>query len=149
MNALTTKKIQLPAMGANSIEKVYELESLAMALPQAEIATHHALHAGMYARTIMIPAGVILTGALIKIDTILIVSGHVHIFTGNETIEIEGYSILTASAGRKQVFTAVTDTYLTMLFKTEAKTYTKAEDEFTDEAHLLMSRHANAINMEE
>ena len=34
---------------------------------QVPIETRHVLHAGMYARTICIPAGVLITGALVKV----------------------------------------------------------------------------------
>lgn len=148
MNSLVTAQENLiPAMSTYSVEKVRALESCSAALlPQVNIATSHVLHAGMYARTIMIPAGVMLTGALIKVATVLIFSGHAHVFIGDETAEINGYRVLAASAHRKQAFVAVTDTYLTMLFKSEADTYSQAEDEFTDEPHILMSRKDGAIN---
>lgn len=147
MNNLITTENRIPAMSAYSISKVRALESCSAALlPQVNIATSHVLHAGMYTRTIMIPAGVMLTGALIKIATILIVSGHAHVFLDDETAEINGYRVLAASQNRKQAFVAVTDTYLTMLFKSEADTHTQAENEFTDEPDILMSRKDGAIN---
>ena len=39
--------------------------------PQVAIQTTHHFHAGLYSRTIRIPAGVMITGALIKIPTLL------------------------------------------------------------------------------
>lgn len=147
MNALVTTENRIPAMSQCAIDKVRALESCSAALlPQVNISTSHVLHAGMYARTIMIPAGVMLTGALIDIRTTLIICGHVHVFIGDETAEIIGYRVLAAEAGRKQAFVAVTDTYLTMLFKTDAICVADAEEEFTSETHLLMSRADGAIN---
>lgn len=131
---------QLPAMTSEEVTKVRALESHLAQLPQVEITTQHHFHAGLYARTICIPAGVMLTGALIRIPTLLIVSGHVTVFIGGEARELAGYHVLPGQAGRKQAFLAHADTYLTMTFATQAATVERAEEEFTAEADLLMSR---------
>ena len=146
MTALTIAENRIPAMSAEAIDKVRRLEGEAMKLPQVEIATQHVIHAGMYARTIRIPAGVLLTGALIKIATLLIVSGHATVFMDGETVELCGYHVLPASAGRKQVFLAHADTDLTMLFPSSAQSVEAAEHEFTDEAHLLISRRDDGLD---
>lgn len=108
--------------------------------PQVAIQTTHHFHAGLYSRTIRIPAGVMITGALIKIPTLLIVSGHASVFIGGESRLLCGYHILPGQAGRKQVFIAHKDTDLTMVFASSASTVEQAESEFTDETSLLMSR---------
>lgn len=131
----------LLAMTGEDVEKVHRLETQLRDLEQVSIRTDHHLHAGLYSRTIRIPAGVMITGALIRISTLLIVSGHVLVFTGGEPLELCGYHVIPGQAGRKQVFVAHADTYLTMLFATTATTVEQAEAEFTDEANLLMSRY--------
>lgn len=140
MNQITITKPSLPAMSADDVGKVGRLEEHLRSLDQVQIETTHHFHAGMYARTVRIPEGVIITGALIRIATLLIVSGHATAFVGGESIELCGYNVLPASAGRKQVFFAHADTYLTMLFPTSATTVEEAEAEFTDETELLVSR---------
>jgi hypothetical protein len=135
----------LPAMSVDALEKVRRVEACLMEMPQADIPTAHLLHAGLYARTIRIPAGVVLTGALIKLATVLVLSGRATVYTGNEALELCGYHVLPASAGRKQVFVAHEDTDLTMLFPSTALSVEDAEAEFTDEAHLLLSRRASAF----
>lgn len=130
----------IPEMQDTAVAKVYQFETLNLERPQVPIITHHNLHGGMYARTIMIPANIVLTGALIKIPTILIVSGHAIVYTGNESRELIGYHVLSASKNRKQVYLTKTDTHVTMVFPTEAESVLQAEEEFTDEGHLLMSR---------
>lgn len=146
-NLVVTSENRIPAMSQCAIDKVRALEDCSAALlPQVNIATSHVLHAGMYARTVMIPAGVLITGALIKIATVLIVSGHVRVFLDDETVEINGHRVFAASAHRKQAFVALTDTYLTMIFKSDAYNHQQAEDQFTDEPDILMSRKDNAIN---
>lgn len=115
-------------------------------LPQVDIPTDHVIHGGMYARTIFIPAGVVLTGVLIRVPTMLIFNGHATVNAGDEPVTLTGYHVLAASAGRRQAFLAHGDTWLTMIFATKAATVAEAEDEFTNEAHLLLSRNADAQN---
>jgi hypothetical protein len=140
VSALTAAVPQLPAMSDEAIARVRLLEARMLEMPQAEIDTSHLFHAGMYARSILIPAGVCLTGVLIKRATVVILSGHASIYTGGEVIELQGYHVMAGAQGRKQVFLAYEDTYLTMIFPTETSTVEAAEDEFTDETSLLMSR---------
>lgn len=132
----------IPAMSAKAIRAVRALEEKVLALPQVPIATRHVLHAGMYARTICVPAGVLITGAHITIPTLLILSGHATLFIGDEDVELTGYAVIPASAGRKQAIYAHADTLLTMLFPTAARTVEDAEQEFTDEPERLGSRRA-------
>ncbi|MDR1125293.1 MAG: hypothetical protein LBM64_04420 [Deltaproteobacteria bacterium] len=132
--------IHLPGMGRSEAESVRQLESAALAMPQVHIPTDHAFHAGMYARTIMIPAGVALTGAQIKIPTILIISGDTLIFGENGPTRYAGYHVALGQCGRKQAFYALRDTYLTMLFPMDAATVDEAERRFTDEYEKLFSR---------
>lgn len=137
---ITMPAASIPSMSDDAVAKVSAFEDYALQLPQVEIRTSHAFHAGMYARTIMLPAGTVLTGALIKIATVLIVSGDVTAYIGGETIDFNGYHVLPADEHRKQAFVAHSDTYLTMIFPTGAATIEDAENEFTDEAHKLISR---------
>lgn len=132
--------LAIPQSMPAAIGAVRALEAVQRQMPQVEIQTTHSLHAGTYARTCLIPAGVRLTGALIKIPTTVIVSGDVTVFVGDGTIRMTGYHVVEAEAGRKQVFLAHADTYLTMLFASDSDTVEEAENEFTDEADALMSR---------
>lgn len=130
----------LAAMSPESVDKVRRLETEILALPQTDPETEHLFHAGLYARTVHIPAGAVMTGALIKIATVLIVSGRVTVFTEGEPLQIDGYRVLAGAAGRKQAFMAHDDTWLTMLFATDVSDVAEAEAQFTDEAGLLLSR---------
>lgn len=139
--AIDATRPRFPAMSDEAVGKVRELEERALTAPQVEVETWHVLHAGMYARTIRIPAGVVLTGALIKRATLLVFHGHASVFIGDGEIELAGHHVIPASAGRKQAFIAHAVTDLTMLFPTTAATVEEAEAEFTDEADRLLSRH--------
>ncbi len=142
MHEVIATRPVIPPMSARAIGAIRALEERVLALPQVQIETRHVLHAGMYARTICIPAGVLATGALIKIPTLLIVSGHATLFIGADDVELKGYAVVPASAGRKQAVYAHADTLVTMLFPTAARTVEEAEQEFTDEPGRLRSRHA-------
>lgn len=137
---LATTENRILPMSAVAIEKVKHLTAASLKLPQVEIETMHIIHGGMYARTIMIPAGVTLTGALIKIATIIVISGNVRVFMEDSTVEIEGYRVLIASGNRKQAFYALTDTWMTMIFPSKVSCVKEAEMEFTDETDMLISR---------
>jgi hypothetical protein len=147
MDKLTTTHNRLPAMNADDIGKVRQLESLLAELPQVELETQHIIHGGTYSRTIMIPAGAALTGALLKIPTSLVICGRVTVFIGDKTLELTGYNVLPASAGRKQAFYAHTDTCLTMFCATEAQTIDAIETEMTDEVDLLCSHKDTSTNL--
>lgn len=147
MTGLVASHTAIPPMTNEQVDKVRALEAEAAKFPQVELETQHLLHAGMYARTIMIPAGVMITGALIKRATTLIVAGSTTVFVGDKTIDLHGYHVMAGSAGRKQVFLAHADTWLTMIFPTGAQTVEEAEAEFTDEVDNLLSRLADGRNL--
>jgi len=136
----------LPPMSADAVDRVRCLEDVVGHCPQVVVETDHLIHAGMYARTIHVPAGMVLTGALIRVPTIVIVSGDCTVYAGEESIDLIGYRVLPGGAGRKQVFVTRTDTDITMLFPTQAGSVEEAEAEFTDEVGLLMSRRYQDLN---
>ena len=133
-------------MTESQVDCVRKLESEMFKMPQVNIPAHHTIHGGVYTRTVLVPAGVLIAGVLIKIPTTLIVAGDCEAFVGEGCTRLTGYHVLTASPHRKQAFLAYTDTYLTMLFKTTATTVAEAEEEFTDESHILMSRKEDVAN---
>jgi hypothetical protein len=123
---------------------VEEAEGRWSELEQIELATEHVFHAGMYARTLRLPAGTVITGALVKIPTLLIVNGNARMTVNDGWVELSGYNVIPACGGRKQVFWCVGDVEMTMLFPTAAQTVEQAEEEFTDEADKLLSRRQEA-----
>lgn len=146
MNELVLFGQSIQKMSESAIEKVRNIEAISLCLEQVKIPTRHVFHAGIYSRSITIPAGIVLTGAYITTPTLLIVCGHAMVFCGDEWIEINGFQVVPASAGRKQAFAALSDTHLTMSFATNSKSVEEAEEEFTNEAELLMSRQGGAEN---
>lgn len=109
-------------------------------LPQVDIQTEQFLHAGCYVRTCLVPKGVAIESALIKIPTTVIISGDCLIFDGKARQQITGYRIIKANAPRRAVWLAVEDTFITMFFATKNTTLEECEKEFTDEYQLLQTR---------
>jgi hypothetical protein len=127
------------------LAKTFAVQEYMQQLPQVDIETIHTIHAGIYTRTICVPAGVTITGALMKIPTTLIVNGDCLVTIGDKTAHVAGHHVLCASAGRKQIFVAISDTWLTMMFHTHAKTVGESEREFTDEYELLRSNECKNV----
>tara|TARA_R110000868_G_scaffold411755_1_gene708905 strand:- start:23253 stop:23690 length:438 start_codon:yes stop_codon:yes gene_type:complete len=138
-------KLAIHAASDQAIAKVRAFEGLLMAIPQTPIVTYHLKHAGIYARTITIPKDVVLTGAMIKVPTILVISGDVTVSTGAEVVRVIGTHVIPADAKRKQAFMAHADTTITMLFKTDEVDICRIEEYFTDEAELLFSRKGENV----
>lgn len=133
-------------MSESAIEKVRLVQNAMLELPQVDLPVHHILHGGLYSRSLVIPAGVAIAGAFIQVPTTLVVSGNVTVYANDKAYEINGYQVLVASAGRKQLFVAHTDTNMTMTFATDAKTIEDAENQFTSEPELLASRSYEHLN---
>lgn len=131
----------IPTMTAAAVANVTRLEAAALERAQVDMPVDHFLHGGIYARTVLVPAGVLITGALIKVPTVLIVRGDAVVYVGAESHRLTGYAVLPAAAHRKQAIYALEHTHLTMIFPTSAATVEEAEAEFTDEVEKLQSRH--------
>lgn len=105
-------------------------------LPQAQIDTCHVIHAGLYARTIHIPA-VVLTGARSR-ATLLIFSGHAVVTMGG-SVPMAAITCCRPRRAASRLSMALADTDLTMLFATDARDIATAEGQFTTEPERLMS----------
>jgi hypothetical protein len=130
----------LPAAPAEAIAHIAAIEEKMRGLEQIHPQMEHVLHAGMYARTCRLAAGVAIVSVLIKIPTVLIVHGGAYVLAGDRWFQIVGYRCMPAAAGRKQVYVTFEPTEITMVFPSRARTVEEAEREFTDEAEALLSR---------
>ena len=139
MSALVPS-MALAAMTPEMLDRVVRLQDVLLRADQVDIQTEHMIHAGMYARTVRVPAGVAFTGALIKRATLLIIHGKCNVLLNDGVALVDGYAVLAGGAGRKQAFVTLSDIEMTMLFPTAAKSVEEAEAEFTDEADMLLSR---------
>lgn len=129
-------------IGMPDPERVAELEDVLLALPQIDLGTTHLIHAGMYARTILIPAGTVLTGALTEADNICVMHGDITVTTDDGPQRLVGFHVLPANAGSKRAGMAHADTYWTTLFRTDETEVSKIENSVTREADRLQTRRA-------
>lgn len=123
-----------------SPETVRELERHMLEMPQVDLGAAHIVHGGMCARTIFIPAGTVLTGALTKCDNICVVHGDITVTTDEGTLRLIGFNVLPARAGFKRAGMTHADTYWTTIFATDKTEVHEIEDEMTPEADMLQTR---------
>lgn len=133
----------LPPTCPQLLDRIAVVQDVLLSAEQIAIRTEHVLHGGMYARTIRLEPGVIVSGTLVKVPTLLIVDGPCSVLVNDGWADVDGYHVLPGSAGRKQICVTRGPVVFTMIFATKARTVAEAEAEFTDEAELLMSRHAD------
>lgn len=121
-------------------ESVRRLEAEALGLPQIDLNTSHVIHEGMCSRTILVPAGALITGAQTNKPNVCIVSGDITVTTDEGPKRLTGYHVLKADAGFKRAGVAHADTYWTTIWATDLTDIRAIEDEMTDEAALLQTR---------
>lgn len=130
------------AFDSCALEKVRELEEHLAQMPQVELQTKHLVHGGMYARTILIPAGTVLTGALLKADNTCVMAGDITVTTSEGARRFTGFHVLPAEAGHKRAGFAHADTWWTAIVRTDLEDVFAIEESLTDEGHKLQSRRA-------
>lgn len=127
-------------MELEGIDKVRQFREMLAQMPQEQIPLHHLIHGKMYARTIFAKAGTVIVGTEANLDNICVVCGDITVTTENGPIRLTGFNILPATRGHKRVGITHSDTYWTTLVHTDKQTVQEAEDEMTNESHLLLSR---------
>ncbi len=141
MSELVLQEFPMAPATPEIIEKIRRIEERIRPHEHLlRVRMEHHLHAGLYARTCHLEANSVITSVLIKIPTLLIVSGTCLILAGEEWRELNGYHVLCAPAMRKQIYVTLGPTQITMAFATQARTVEEAECEFTDEWVQLLSR---------
>lgn len=125
---------------AHTTAAVHALQNNLMAMPQVDVAIEHLVHGGMYARTALIPANTVLTGAQTNADNICVVCGDITVTTDDGVKRLTGFHVLPASAGAKRAGLAHADTWWTMLARTDLQDVSDIEEALTGEADLLQTR---------
>lgn len=120
---------------------VERLERMSLALPQTAIPTEHVLNGGMYARTITIPAGVLLTGAAHKTDHINVCMGDIEVLTDDGPKRLTGLHVLATKAGMKRAGYTHGPTRWTTICRTAQTTVQAAEDELVEQPERLQTRN--------
>lgn len=123
---------------------VRELENLILQVPQVDLQTEHALSGKVYARTIHIPAGTVLTGATHKLDHVNVVCGDITVTTDDGPVRLTGYHVIQSKAGTKRAGFAHADTTWTTICHTQLSDIESIEDELVEESSQLQTR-VNAL----
>lgn len=93
---------------------VYRLEAELLKLPQVDMPVEHEFCPGLYARTMHIPAGTVLTGAVHRHDCFFVLrSGTLAVTTDGGVKAIEAGQMLHSPAGTKRAGVAMTDCVVT------------------------------------
>jgi hypothetical protein len=121
-------------------ERVRRLEGELLKLPQVDLKTQTLLHGGMCARTILIPAGAALTGAVTNKANFCVMVGDITVTTDDGMRRLTGFHVIPAGPGFKRAGYAHQDTFWTTVWPTEAACVEDAEDEMTPESNLLQTR---------
>lgn len=121
--------------------KTDALEREVAKLPQVDLQTTHAFSGGMYARTICLQAGTVLTGAVHKTDHINIVIGDISVTTDEGVIRLTGHHVLTTKAGMKRAGFAHAHTMWTTICKTDATEVREAENALVHNPEKLQTRN--------
>lgn len=93
---------------------IYRLEAELLKLPQVDMPVEHAFCDGLYARTMCIPAGTVLTGAVHRRECFFIVrSGLLAVTTDDEPRLLKAGDMFVTPAGTKRAGVAVNDVMVT------------------------------------
>ncbi len=123
-------------------ERIAALETAMFEAPQVEIETRHYFSDGIYAREIVIPAGVMLTGKIHAFEHINVVSkGSISVLTENGARRIEAPCTFIAAPGTKRVGFAHEETVWTTLHA--VPNHIRTPDEA--EALLILPTHPDAL----
>lgn len=95
-------------------EPIYRLESELLKLPQVELPIQHEFCDGLYARTMHIPAGVCLTGAIHRRESFFVVrSGTLVVTTDDGVKQLNAGDMFVTKPGTKRAGVAMTEVVVT------------------------------------
>jgi hypothetical protein len=93
---------------------IYRLEGALLQLPQVDMPVQHEFCAGLYARTMHIPAGTILTGAIHREESFFLVrKGELIVSTDNGPCTLRSGDMSISKIGTKRAGIALTDVEVT------------------------------------
>lgn len=111
-------------------DKILEAEKFLASLPQIEVEPVHTFANGLYSRTILIPAGSMITGKVHKNNDLnIVIYGHMRVRTEDGIKDVHGPCIFTGCAGVKQIGYAYDDTLWTTVHATRTTDLDELEKE--------------------
>ena len=131
---------QALVVGMPTPEAVRRMEDMLLQMPQIDLHTEQLVHGSMAARTIFIPAGTVLTGALTNIDNLCVAFGDITVTTDDGPKRLTGFNVIPANAGAKRAGVAHSDTWWVTIHRTDLTDLDAIEEEMTAESHRLQTR---------
>lgn len=120
MITVTYGKGFAPAPAPTMRQKVEQLETSMVGLPQVHCPVAHFTAPGMIARRMEIPAGTVVVGAIHKVEHLIVIAkGRLRIVTEDGTRDVGAGDILTCKPGMKNAVTALEDSAWVNLFATD------------------------------
>jgi mannose-6-phosphate isomerase-like protein (cupin superfamily) len=112
---LVDEESMLPAAQVSGQkEAIYRLEEQLLMLPQVDMPVEHVFCDGLYARTMHIPAGTCLTGAVHRYESFFVVrKGQLIVTTDNGPKLLQAGDMSVTKVGAKRAGIAVTDVEVT------------------------------------
>ena len=120
---------------------VERLEVAALAMAQVAIPTEHVISGGLYARTITIPAGIVLTGAAHKTDHLCLCMGDIEVLTDEGPRRLTGLHVLATKAGVKRAGFTHAETRWTTVCRTDLTDLAAIEAELVECPESLQTRN--------
>jgi len=103
-------------------DKIFALESLMREQPQVSLPVFHHFSHGVYARELHIPAGVMLTGEIHKLENLNILSkGEMSVMTEKGMLRVQAPFTVVSPPGTKRIAYAHTDCVWTTIHGTFEK----------------------------
>jgi hypothetical protein len=127
-------------------EQIERLEAYMLTLGaevgEVELPTWHHFADGLVARSILIKAGTLLTGAVHKTEHLNIASGDITVWTEAGMKRLTGFAVMASQPGAKRVGLAHADTHWTTVHTNpdNCRDITTLEDRLLDDASMLQSR---------
>lgn len=113
--------------------RVLAIERRVQQMDQVDCPVRHYFIPGMYAREIRIPAGTVLTGAVHKHESIVVLSaGRLVLATENGPLEVAAPFTMICHPGAKNLATALEDSVWTNFFVTDETDLDKLVEELTE-----------------
>ncbi len=114
-----------------TVEKILAFEELLKTQPQLELKVDHYFSHGVYARSLYIPAGTILTGEIHKYSNLnILIKGKIKVSVGDEIELIEAPFIVVSPPGTKRVAQALTDCVWVTIHGTHEQDVNKIKEYF-------------------
>lgn len=115
------------------IDKVKDLQSEMLKMPQYQPETRHYFHGGMYCREVFRHAGVLIVGCVHKKEHFYVVaSGTIRVTTDEGVTDITGPAVICSNPGTKRAVYAVTDATCMTFHRLESTTLEEAEKELVE-----------------